>query len=68
MLRGLIGADLQLPAAVHFSVVRRNIMAIAEEIAPHIEGLNRAAIKTRLNQKCREVLPALATGREVIDG
>jgi len=53
--------------ASHFTVVRQNILALAGQIAPLLEGLDRIEIKSRLHQKHRNILKALATGEEVIN-
>lgn len=65
MRRRLIPAEIcRQHTAAHFAVVRRNIMAIAEEIAPQLERQTRAEIRARLQQRHRQVLAELATGRE----
>jgi phage terminase Nu1 subunit (DNA packaging protein) len=51
--------------AAHFTVVRQNILALAAQIAPQLEGLDRLEIKNRLHQKNRDILTALATGQEL---
>ena len=68
MRRELIPIEIyRQRVAAHHSVVRQNILALAGQIAPLLEGLSRIEIKTRLHQRHKDLLNSLATGKEIID-
>lgn len=51
--------------AAQFMAVRQNILAVAAQIAPQLEGLSRMEIKTRLQEKHRAVLTQLSEGKDI---
>lgn len=68
MRRELIPIDIyRQRVAAHHSVVRQNILGLAGQIAPLLEGLTRIEIKARLHQRHKDLLNALSTGKEIVD-